>query len=116
MKLAGSSGVDKSFTRVPEVQKMELFECKLAKKIVTFSGWTLVFLCFVHEVYKKVVYVHILVPLCMCRKFYNRLSLPWTKNKDVNALRNDCQNDRQDHVQYDESTSKIKKLRGTSSF
>ena len=60
---------------------------------------------------KKVVYVHILVPLCMCRKFYNRLSLSWAKNKDVNALRNDCQIDRRNHVQYDENTSKMKKIK-----
>ena len=56
-------------------------------------------LCFVREVYKQIVHVHILVPLSTCRKFYNRLTLSCTKQKDVTTLRNDIQNHRQSRVQ-----------------
>ena len=64
---------------------------------------TLTFLCFVGEVHKK-VYVQITVRLCMRGKLCNGLSLSCAKQKDVTASRNDCQN----HVQFDENTSKIK--------
>lgn len=66
---------------------------------------------FVHEVYKKIVHLLILVPICICRKFCSRLFLFCTKQKDVFALRNDCQNDCENHVQHHEIISKIKKCK-----
>ena len=35
---------------------------------------------------KQIVPIHILVYLCTCRKFYSRLSLSYTKQKDVSTL------------------------------
>ena len=65
--------------------------------------------CFALYANAKIVHVHILVPLCTCRMFYNRLPFSRTKKKDVTASRNDCRNDPQNRVQYDENISKIKK-------
>ena len=45
-----------------------------------------------------------MVRLCTRGKFSHGFSLPCAKQKDVTASRNDCQN----HVQFDENTSKIK--------
>ena len=46
----------------------------------------LTFFCFVCEVYKNIVHLHILVSCCTCRKFYDRLSLSFTKQKKYHGI------------------------------
>ena len=67
----------------------------------------MIFLCFVSEAYKK-NHVHILVSSCTYRKLYMSISLCCTKQKDVTELWKKSQNNRQNHVQSAENTSKIK--------
>ena len=47
---------------------------------------------------------------CFQKQPHNRILLSCKKQKYVTVLGNDRQNDRQNHVQYDENTSKIKKV------
>ena len=53
-------------------------------------------------------HVHILVSSCTYRKLYMSISLCCTKQKDVTELWKKSQNNRQNHVQSAENTSKIK--------
>ena len=64
-------GIDKSRTCVHDVQEIKAYlMLTYEKKLQPVRAQTLTFLCFVREVYKKIVHVHIPVPLYMCRKFF----------------------------------------------
>lgn len=60
---------DKSCTCVPDIQKIEPFWLKNWLSLVLYRKLI------------KIVHMHILVPWCMYRKFYNRLSLSCTKSQ-----------------------------------
>ena len=67
----------------------------------------MIFLCFVSEAYKKKIMYIIWYPDVRIESFMS-ISLCCTKQKDVTELWKKSQNNRQNHVQSDENTSKIK--------
>ena len=67
----------------------------------------MIFLCFVSEAYKKKIMYIFWYPDVRIESFMS-ISLCCTKQKDVTELWKKSQNNRQNHVQSDENTSKIK--------